>query len=313
MSRYNGRLAFGLGLFIAASAQTVAAGDQAETRIMLLLDGSSSMWTRVDGEISKIEAARESIAELVGGWETKMAFGVTTYGHREEGNCQDIETILPVGEVNSDQVVNVVNDIMPRGKTPLAAALREAAEALDYKEQQSKILLVSDGIENCGQDPCQVAAELAADAKDLSIDIIGLEMNNHQMGQLECIAINGNGRMRRAGVEDFSEAMDQSMTAAIEESTPNATLSISTMLLGQILTQNLRYVIYANDDGNQLTKIAESFSANPSLQLPAGEFVVEVIHGDEGSERRETAEFELTENVKVKHVFNFDEFQPPAR
>ena len=313
MSRHNGRLAFGFASIIAASAQAVAADDQAQARIMLLLDGSSSMWTRVDGDISKIEAARESIAELVGGWETKMEFGVTTYGHREEGNCQDIETILPVGEVNSDQVVNVVNDILPKGKTPLAAALREAAEALDYRNQRSKILLVSDGIENCGQDPCQVAAELAANAKDLSIDIIGLEMNNHEMGQLECIAINGSGLMQRADVGDFSKAMDQSMTAAIDETSSNATLSISTMLLGQTLTQDLRYVVYATGDGNQLTKIAESFSAAPSLKLPAGEFVVEVIHGDEGSEHRETAEFELTEDVEVKHVFNFDEFQPSAR
>ncbi|MGI9435829.1 MAG: vWA domain-containing protein [Geminicoccaceae bacterium] len=307
------RVSIGVVFCLFASLGPLKAENQVDPRIMLVLDGSSSMWARVDGDVSKIEIAKGAIAELVGDWEAKMEFGITTYGHREESSCQDIETVLPLDEVNSDKVVNVVDGITPKGKTPLAAALRQAAKSLDYENQPAKILLVSDGIENCGQDPCQAASELAANAKDLSIDIIGFDMNNHEMGQLECIATNGNGHMVRAEVGDFSKTMDHTMTAAIEEDTSNATLSISTLLLGQTLTQSLRYVIYANDDDGKLTKVAESFSAAPSLKLPAGKFIVEVIHGDEGSEHRSIAEIELAEADEVEHVFNFDELRPLTR
>ena len=89
------RHSLGIAFIVVASPFTVNAQNPAQPRVMLVLDGSSSMWTRVEGEVSKIEVARKSIAGLVGGWESKMEFGITTYGHREEGNCQDIETVLP--------------------------------------------------------------------------------------------------------------------------------------------------------------------------------------------------------------------------
>ena len=298
-----------------ATATNSRAQDQEHPRVMLVLDGSSSMWARVDGDVSEIEIAKDAIGDLVGDWESKMKFGITTYGHREVANFQDIETVLPLADVDAEQVVDAIDSIMPRGKTPLASALRQAADNLDYENYPAKILLVSDGIENCGQDPCQAAAELSAKARDLSIDIIGVDMNNHQMGQLECIATNSKGYVVRSAVEDFTQTVDQAMTAAIKKETPNTTLSLSTMLLGQILTQNVRYVIYASGsrDDDALTKIAESYSAAPSLNLPAGKFVVEAIHGDSDSDLRSTADIELAEGADVKHVFNFDDFQPPAR
>ena len=289
------------------------AEEETDPRIMLVLDGSSSMWARVDGDVSKIEIARNAIGDLVDGWESKMAFGITTYGHREEGNCQDIETVLPITDVDAKQVTEVVDAIMPRGKTPLAAALRQAAENVDYENSPAKILLISDGIENCGQDPCEVARELAAKAKDLSIDIIGFDMNNHQMGQLECIAINGNGKIVRSAIDDFTETMDDSMTAAMEEETPSATLSLSTMLLGHSLTQNVRYAIYSNEEDGWSRKVTESFSASPSLKLPAGSFVIEVHHSDGDANFSGSTRIELAEGEEAEHVFNFDEFKPVAQ
>ncbi|MGI9503299.1 MAG: hypothetical protein ACR2RE_09620, partial [Geminicoccaceae bacterium] len=193
------------------------------------------------------------------------------------------------------------------------AALRQAAESLDYERYPAKILLVSDGIENCGQDPCHAAAELAANAKDLSIDVIGFDMKNHQMGQLECIATNGNGHIIRSAVEDFSETMDQTMTAAIEGKIPEATLSLSTTLLGQTLTQSLRYQIRHSGEDDALTMIAESFLATPSLKLPAGEFVVEAIYDGGEWELINSAEIRLSEGEEVQHVFNLDDSQPSDR
>ena len=303
---------FGVALIAAAFPLAVNAQEQAQPSIMLVLDGSSSMWTRIDGEISKIEVARESIAELVGGWEDKMAFGITTYGHREEGNCEDIETVLPVAEVNADEVIDAVNNILPRGKTPLAAALRQAAEALDYQNRPAKILLVSDGIENCGQDPCQAVEELAADAKDLEIDVIGFDMNNHEMGQLECIAVKADGHMVEADRSAFTDTMDQSMTAAMEGEKANASLSLATMLVHKPITDDVRYVVYRNEETGELPKVAESMSASVTFDLVAGRYVVEALRGEGAGTLSKRAEIELDEGAEQKHVFRLVEFRPHA-
>ncbi|MGH1483146.1 MAG: vWA domain-containing protein [Geminicoccales bacterium] len=282
------------------------------TRVMLVLDGSSSMWTRVDGDVSKIEVAKETIGDLVDGWESKMHFGITTYGHRRESDCQDIETVLPVQEIDGAQVIEVVEEILPRGKTPLAGALRQAAERLDYESKAATILLVSDGMENCGQDPCKVAEELASKAKDLTIDIIGFDMNNHQMGQLECIATNTGGHVTRADVGDFGEAMDQSMTEIVDEAERTATLSLSTTLVGKPVTEDVRYVVYRSVD-NVTSKVAESFSVAPTLTLSPGRFKIEALRGEGARTLSKSVEIELTEGATNEHVFKLAEFRPPIR
>ncbi len=292
------------------------AQEKPEPQIMLVLDGSSSMWARLEDDVSKIEVARGTIAELVGGWEAKMAFGITTYGHREEGNCQDIETVLPVAKVDAEKVLDVVDNIMPRGKTPLAAALRQAAEALDYEDKPAKILLVSDGIENCGQDPCQAAADLAAKAEDLSIDVIGFDMNNHQMGQLECISSNANGHLVRADMSSFTEMMDHSMTAIIENEAPTASLSLSVKDGDKALNKDIRYVVYLNEDDNFSPTVAQSFIAAPTLDLPKGRYLVEAIHSDGVEHMSQMIELELDKDEDVQHVFELAEFsslEQPAR
>ena len=300
--------------FLAAMSITLAitaasrAQDQERPRVMLVLDGSASMWARLEGDVPKIDVAKKMIAELVGGWEAKMEFGITTYGHREEANCQDIETVLPVAEVDSGRVVNVVDDIMPRGRTPLTAALRQAAEMLDYKTRPATILLVSDGIENCGQDPCEVVAELTASAKDLTIDIIGFDMNNHEMGQLECIAANAKGHMVRADISDIAETMGHRMTVVIEGEEPTATLSLSTVFADQAVTEDVRYVISLSKDG-ELTPVAESLSVAPTFTLPAGKFMVEAIRGEGAGTLSKTVEIELADGAEVDYVFKLAEFR----
>ncbi len=286
------------------------AQEKVQPQIMLVLDGSSSMWARLEGDVSKIEVARATIAELVGEWEDKMAFGITTYGHREEANCQDIETVLPIADVDAEKVIDVVENIVPQGKTPLTAALLQAADALDYENKPAKILLVSDGIENCGQDPCKAAAELAAKAKDLSIDVVGFDMNNHQMGQLECISSNANGHLVRADLSTFTETLDRSMSAIIEDEAPSASLSLAIKDGDKAVSDEVRYVIYLDEDENFSPTVAQSFVPSPTLDLPKGRYLVEVIHGDGTNLVSQMVEIELDQEGHVQHVFQLADLSP---
>ena len=78
------------GLFLGA-----AQGAQPPTRVILVLDASGSMWGKVEGK-TKIEIARETIAGLMKDWDPAIELGLMAYGHRREGDCKDIELLIPV-------------------------------------------------------------------------------------------------------------------------------------------------------------------------------------------------------------------------
>ena len=70
---------------------------------IVVLDVSNSMWGQIGG-VSKIEIAREVIANLVGDIDPNARFGLVAYGHREKANCQDIELVLPMAPAKRRRV-----------------------------------------------------------------------------------------------------------------------------------------------------------------------------------------------------------------
>src|SRR5690606_22900938 len=79
----------------AAMAMSIAPTSAAED-VVIVYDASGSMWGQIDG-VSKIELAREVMADLVTGWSDGTNLGLVAYGHRSEGDCGDIETLIEPG------------------------------------------------------------------------------------------------------------------------------------------------------------------------------------------------------------------------
>jgi Mg-chelatase subunit ChlD len=50
--------------------------------------------------------------------------------------------------------MRTVNALTPAGRTPLASAVQQAAEVLDYRSKPGLIVVVTDGEETCGGAPC---------------------------------------------------------------------------------------------------------------------------------------------------------------
>jgi len=72
------------------------------TKVMIILDASGSMWGKVDGK-PKIQIAREVLKDLLPKFGTHMHLGLSAYGHRKKGDCNDIETLIPIGPLISQQ------------------------------------------------------------------------------------------------------------------------------------------------------------------------------------------------------------------
>lgn len=172
---------------ILAALAVPAAAQQGGSAVMIL-DGSGSMWGLVEGR-TKMDAARGAVGTILSTWRSGDSLGLMVYGHRSKNDCKDIEMVVPVGPADPGRIRAAVDGITPRGKTPLSDSLRAAAGALAGAKGRTDIILVSDGIETCGADPCAVAAELKKAQVGLSAHVIGFDVADPvAKAQLQCIA-----------------------------------------------------------------------------------------------------------------------------
>lgn len=178
---------------------------------ILVLDGSGSMWGQIDG-VNKIVIARDVIAEMLADMADDVSLGLTVYGHRERGSCTDIETIVAPAPGTQARILEAVNGINPRGRTPMTDAVVAAAQSLRSTEEAATVILVSDGIENCNPDPCAIAAELEAAGVDFTAHVIGFDVASEPeaRAQMQCIADNTGGQFLTAdNAAELSEALEQ--------------------------------------------------------------------------------------------------------
>ncbi|MEL6958553.1 MAG: VWA domain-containing protein [Pseudomonadota bacterium] len=190
------------------------AQDRANT--ILVLDGSGSMWGQIDG-INKIVIARDVVGTLLDDFPADQNLGLTVYGHRERGNCADIETVVAPGQGNIDAIRSAVNNINPQGKTPMTDAIIAAAEALRYTEERATVILVSDGIETCNPDPCAAALALEQAGIDFTAHVVGFDVTDPEaLAQMQCLADNTGGTFTTAADADELSAALQTVAVAPE-------------------------------------------------------------------------------------------------
>jgi Ca-activated chloride channel family protein len=205
-------LAFTPSVAVAQAAEAQAAADA--EKVILVLDASGSMWGQINGE-AKIEVARRAIDDLLDTLPARTQLGLTVYGHREKGNCDDIETLVVPGAQPRSAIRQAIAAITPKGKTPLSKAVLLAAEALKYEENKATVILLSDGIETCNYDPCTLGAQLEANGVDFTAHVIGFDVaESATRAQLQCLAENTGGRFLTADSANELAAALQEVSAA---------------------------------------------------------------------------------------------------
>ncbi len=197
-------------LFILAA---VPARAEEGSRVILVLDASGSMWGQIGGT-AKMEIAKEVVGRVVGAWKPQNELGLVAYGHREKGSCEDIEVLREPGVLDAGDYMSAVKALNPKGKTPMTAAVRVAAEALKFTEKKATVILVSDGIETCDPDPCAVAAELEKLGVELTVHTVGFGLDNQgAVAQLQCLAEKTGGTYTTA--ENAGE-LEAALTKTVE-------------------------------------------------------------------------------------------------
>ncbi len=206
---------FGLALILSFILSVSALADG--QRVILVLDASGSMWGKINGK-AKIDIAKSVVGKVLSTWKPEDDIGLVVYGHREKGSCTDIETVWPPRPLTISQFMSPIKNLSPRGKTPMTQAVRQAAEALKYTEQKSTVILVSDGLETCDADPCEVAREMEKAGVELTVHTVGFGLDDQNaVGQLKCMAEETGGISVLA---DNAEELETALNQAVEADEP---------------------------------------------------------------------------------------------
>lgn len=265
-------VAITLLLLGAVAAALPAAAAETPRPLVLVLDASGSMWGRIGGE-PKIVIAREVLSGLVEQLPAESSVGLVAYGHRREGDCGDIETVTPLEPLDRGRLTAAVEALNPKGKTPITAALEQAFALVRGQDRAATVILVSDGLETCGGDPCAAVRDARDAGVDLVTHVVGFGIEEGDVSQLECVAQAGGGLY--FPVEDaggLAAALEQAVEAPAE---PGAWLSVAAVAGDDPVDALVRVTV----DGEEVAggRTYTGAETNPRVfGLPAGSYDVEV-------------------------------------
>lgn len=270
-----------------------AAAEQTAPKAIIVLDASGSMWGQVSGQ-PKMKIAKDVVGDLLKTWDPKVELGLTVYGHRRKDDCSDIESVVRVGPLQHESFLKAVRDLNAKGKTPLSAAVKLAAEELKYTEGKATVILVSDGIETCDLDPCQVGQELEATGVDFTAHVVGFDVSKpEEVKQLRCLAENTGGKF-------FSASNASSLGEALREATQEVSRKKTGVELvavnqpGGRPLERISWTVYEIDDnGGRGKGLRHAGGQMPTVELPPGKYIVEA---KTTGQARAEKQFEVFEN-----------------
>ncbi|MBS1740915.1 MAG: VWA domain-containing protein [Bacteroidetes bacterium] len=139
-----------------------------QPRILILLDGSSSMVNEWSNAQTRFQAAGNIVLRLMDSvykLNNQVEFSLRVYGHQHgvpENNCYDTKQEISFSHDNYTQMSLRLANLRPMGVSPIAYSLREAAENdfTNDRDYAYSLILVTDGGESCGGNICDVVKTL---------------------------------------------------------------------------------------------------------------------------------------------------------
>ena len=133
------------------------------------------------------------------------------------GSCSATSQIVPVTPYNALNLLNGMNSVKVGGSTPLTLALEQAVNT-DFGKMDNtsskKIVLITDGGENCGGDPCAFARKLVAQRSDITIDVVLVSSNSKE---LVCLAnLTGGKFYNTDDVSSFTHVLQETVNSSPE-------------------------------------------------------------------------------------------------
>ena len=161
--------------------------------ILFIVDFSNSMNEHIAGQ-TKLDIAVSTMKDILQQIPKHAKVGFRAYGHKTgftpRQSCTASQLISPIQQNNAVNIYTKIDSINAVGWTPITYSLKQAA-FFDFKDTTTKkrIILISDGGENCDESPCDFIIELMKQRDDIRIDVIALAVGDRDANnQLKCVA-----------------------------------------------------------------------------------------------------------------------------
>jgi Ca-activated chloride channel homolog len=262
-----------------------------KAKMIIILDASGSMTEKIEGNRSKIEIAKQVVGDLIRNLHPQIDVGFMVYGHRSKGDCDDIELMVPPDVSDHETILKRLSQIQPKGRTPICGSVEKAAEALRYTENKASVVIVTDGEETCGGDPCLLGKKLKDSGVDFRAHIIGFGLGKGEGAGLKCLANETQGMFLEArDTATLARALNATVQKVVEsEATPAPQPSAPVSQTGHlqasvyqteggqpILTDVVWTLIRKGDEG---TVADRGYDAAWKTEMTPGDYLLKVEHG----------------------------------
>lgn len=225
---------------------------QPMTRILFILDASNSMNLDWNNQ-TRMAAAKEVLVKSLDGLKEvpNLEIALRVYGHQSVvtntyQDCQDTKLEVPFAANNIDPIKLKIKGLQAKGATPIARSLE--ASAADFPDTLARnfIILITDGLESCDNDPCIIARKLRDKGVKVTPFVIGLGMDLTYLDKFECIGSYTDAESKEA----FSNVLGNVLNKALQNTSAQINLNTVdgkpletdvSMFLYEAGTQNLKY------------------------------------------------------------------------
>jgi Ca-activated chloride channel homolog len=230
--------------------------EPATSRILFIFDASQSMYSRWQSD-TRFNIARKLLLEMVDSLETidNVQMALRVFGHQKRfppQDCDDSRLEVPFSRNSAPQIRDKLRRITPRGTTPIALSLQRAAN--DFPPCQNCrniIILITDGLEECGGDPCEVSRALQQKGIILKPFIIGIGRDFRE--EFDCV-----GHYFDASSEiEFKASLNIIISQVLGKTTSQVNLLDSN---GKPTETNLPITFFDNTSGRILDNIMHTMN-----------------------------------------------------
>jgi len=215
------------------------------TRILFVFDASQSMYGRWQSDM-KITIARKLLSNLLDSLKDipDLQLALRVYGHQKQyppQDCDDTKLEIPFAADNTEKIKSKLKTLIPKGTTPISSSLELAAEDFTACDNcRNIIVLITDGLEECGGDPCAVSKALQKKGIVLKPFIIGI--GKDFSSAFSCVGTYFDA----ASEQEFHQALNIVISQALNSTTAQVNLLDS---YGNPTETNVNMTFYDNFSG----------------------------------------------------------------
>jgi Mg-chelatase subunit ChlD len=168
----------------------------------MVVDGSGSMGDPMGGSGSRLDAAKRSIGQFVDGLPNDVDVALIEFGA-----CDRIDRDNFYSPPQRGILKQRVNGLQPMAGTPLGLSVSRAGRIIS-SVRPGIIVVVSDGNDTCGGDPCAAARAIAANKPNVRINVI--DIGDEPVDAAQCMAQSTGGHVYHPGsVPEMEKAIRQ--------------------------------------------------------------------------------------------------------